>query len=210
MGTEIFAGLPPDQADTLQQGYEDDGATVERVLGEDGSITLKVTYPDAAGSPASSTPSGATTEGTSVAATTAKTIVAACEAEWPAFSDDCSGFVRHVAGRLGITLTGLANAIVNEIRQGDWHPLQDGRAAKAAADAGQLVIGGLRGDEQGNPEEHGHVVVVVSGPLAHNAYPSAYWGRLGGVGAKDQTVNFAWRAGDRDRVHYAAKPIQSP
>jgi hypothetical protein len=207
MGTEIFAGLPPDQADTVQQGYEDDGATVERVSESDGSITLKVTYPDASGSPGSS---GATTAGTSAAATTAKTIVAACEAEWPAFRNDCSGFVRHVASRLGVTLTGLANAIVDEIRQGDWHSLQDGRAAKAAADAGQLVIGGLRGDEQVNPEEHGHVVVVVSGPLAHNAYPSAYWGKLGGVGAKDQTINFAWRTGDRDHVHYAAKPIQSP
>src|ERR1700693_1601342 len=40
---------------------------------------------------------------------------------------------------------------------------------------------------------HGHVVVVVAGqPLAHGKYPFAYWGRLGGGGAKDKTVNWAW------------------
>jgi hypothetical protein len=141
----------------------------------------------------------------------ANKIIAACEAEWPTFSADCSGFVKHVGGRLGVTLTGLANEIVDQIRQPVWRRLADGKAAKDAADRGDFVIAGLRGDEQTNPDPHGHVVVVVSGPLdaTHNAYPSAYWGRLGGVGAKDQTVNFAWRAGDRDRVTYAAKSLQT-
>jgi len=44
----------------------------------------------------------------------------------------------------------------------------------------------------------------VDGPLNRGKYPSAYWGRLGGVGAKDQTINWAWSAADRDKVIYAA------
>jgi hypothetical protein len=41
----------------------------------------------------------------------------------------------------------------------------------------------------------------------HNACPKAYWGRLGGVGAKNQWTNWAWRAGDRDRGSYAMHDI---
>jgi hypothetical protein len=111
----------------------------------------------------------------------AQAIIATCEAEWPQFSGDCSGFVRNVASRFGVALAGLANDIVDEIRQADWRRLADGKAAKDAADSGDLVIGGLRGDEQTNPDEHGHAVVVVSGPLdsIHRAYPSAYWAASG-------------------------------
>ena len=58
-----------------------------------------------------------------------------------------------------------------------------------------------------NPTPHGHVVVVVDGLLNRNAYPSAYWGRLGGEGFKDKTINYAWRPEDRDRVSYAAHDI---
>ena len=58
---------------------------------------------------------------------------------------------------------------------------------------------------------HTVVVVVVAGePLAHGKYPFAYWGRLGGGGMKDQTVNWAWRQEDRDNVTYAAHDITPP
>jgi len=65
----------------------------------------------------------------------------------------------------------------------------------------------MKGSEQANPDPHGHVVVVVAGPLAHDAYPSAYWGRLGSRGEKNKTINWAWRAEDRDRVSYAKQDI---
>jgi hypothetical protein len=68
-------------------------------------------------------------------------------------------------------------------------------------------MAGLRGSEQAHPDAHGHVVVIVDGPLAHDAYPSAYWGKLGGTGAKDKTINWAWTAEDRDRVFYAAHDL---
>jgi hypothetical protein len=44
--------------------------------------------------------------------------------------------------------------------------------------------------------------VVVDGPL--DPYPRAYWGQLGGPGAKDKSIRWAWTAEDRDRITYAA------
>jgi len=98
--------------------------------------------------------------------------------------------------------------IVDTIRNGnDWRPLPNGVAAAESATAGRLVVGGLKGSEQTRPDPHGHVVVVVRRPLARDAYPSAYWARLGGGGAQDKTVNWAGRAEDRDRVSYAEHDI---
>jgi hypothetical protein len=130
----------------------------------------------------------------------------ACEACFGEHSGDCSGFARAVADQMDVTLLGLANDIVETIRTSDgWRPLPNGAAAAQSAGAGKLVIGGLKGSEQKNRSEHGHVVVVVAGPLdpTHHAYPKAYWGRLGGVGAENQWTNFAWNVDDRDRVSYA-------
>jgi hypothetical protein len=128
----------------------------------------------------------------------------ACEANFEAHHADCSGFAKAVTGQLGVTLTGVADQIVDMLRAGgDWKLLANGVEAANSALVGNLVIGGLKGDEQAHPNAHGHVVVVVAGALAHGAYPSAYWGKLGGSGAKDQTINFAWNSEDRDNVTYA-------
>jgi hypothetical protein len=107
-----------------------------------------------------------------------------------------------------VSLQGLADVIVETLRGGGtWTALADGVAARQSAAAGKLVIGGLKGSEQAKPDAHGHVVVVVDGPLAHGAYPSAYWGSLGGTPARNQTVNFAWTTQDRDKVFYANHDI---
>jgi len=132
----------------------------------------------------------------------------ACEACFEAHRADCSGFARAVGAELGVEIDGFANDIVDEIRRGgSWHRLPDGIGAAASAGAGKLVLAGLRGDEQFEHSNHGHVVVVVDGPLAHDRYPSAYWGRLGGRGARFETVNWAWTQHDRDRVTYAAHDL---
>jgi hypothetical protein len=114
-----------------------------------------------------------------------------------------------VASKLQVPLHGLANEIVDTLRsgQGGWTLLRDGVAAAESAKSGKFVIAGLKGNEQAHPDPHGHVVVVVDGPLEHNAYPTAYWGRLGGGGRKEKTINWAWTAADRDRVSYAAHEI---
>lgn len=132
----------------------------------------------------------------------------ACEACFEAHKADCSGFARAVADRLSVTLQGLADQIVATLRTGQgWTPLPDGVAAAQSARAGKFVMAGLKGSEQAHPDPHGHVVVVVDGPLARNAYPSAYWGKLGGTGEKDTTINWAWVAADRDRITYAVHDL---
>ena len=134
----------------------------------------------------------------------------ACEACFEAHASDCSGFARAVSDHLGVQLHGLANDIVDTLRGGNgWTPLRNGAAAADSAAAGKLVIGGLKGSEQTHRDPHGHVVVVVTGPLdpTHDAYPKAYWGKLGGRGAEDQWTNWAWNEGDRDRVSYAERNI---
>lgn len=137
----------------------------------------------------------------------AQRITAVCERVWDVHKSDCSGFAKAVATELGVTLTGQANQIVGDIRSDTWEKLADGVAAKAAADEGKLVIAGLLGSEQQNPSDHGHVVVVVSGELAHGKYPTAYWGKLGDTGKKNETLNFAWNVADRDKVSYGARAI---
>jgi hypothetical protein len=126
-------------------------------------------------------------------------IIDVCEANWDAHRSDCSGFVKAVAAALAVdTFTDVdnADAIVDKLRAAaSWTPLRsgDGAEAKAMADAGQFVIGGLKGSDQLNPDQHGHVVVVVTGPLdsSHGEYPTAYWGKLGSIGAKAKAINFA-------------------
>jgi hypothetical protein len=135
-------------------------------------------------------------------------IIDECESQFEKYKSDCSGFAKAVAAAFGIKLTGLADEIVNEIQQNDWVKLgKDGAAAKAKADAGWFVVGGLLSSDNVPPQKHGHVVVVVSGPLAQNKYPTAYWGRLDGVGEKNKTINWAWNSESRDKVIYAARQI---
>ncbi len=132
-------------------------------------------------------------------------IIAACEACFNANSNNCSGFVKAVAHTFHITLTGLADDIVDQIKAGSWVKLANGIDAKNKADAGWFVIGGLKGHANVPAQQHGHVVVVVSGPLddAHHKYPTAYWGKLGGVGKKNTPINWAWNSASRDKVIYA-------
>lgn len=132
----------------------------------------------------------------------------ACEACFEAHKGDCSAFARAVASAFGVPLQGLANEIVQTLRTGPgWTLLPDGVAAAKSAHEGKLVMAGLKGFEQIPPRIHGHVVVVVDGPLNDGRYPSAYWGELGGPGAEDKTINWAWRTEDRDRVTYAEHDI---
>jgi hypothetical protein len=135
----------------------------------------------------------------------------ACIVCFDAHKGDCSGFARAVADRLDIKLQGIADAIVDTLRSGNgWTPLPNGVAAAASAKAGRLVIGGLKGSEQAHKNGHGHVVVVVEGPLARGAYPSAYWGSLGGRPGRGLTTNFAWTEADRDRISYAEHVLPPP
>ncbi|HLJ29461.1 MAG TPA: hypothetical protein VKY85_22320 [Candidatus Angelobacter sp.] len=142
-------------------------------------------------------------------------IIDICEHEYPANKDDCNKFVKAVSQDLGVTLFQPgddADKIVQRLLDAaDWVRLQpgDGVGAKAKADAGLYVIAELKGADHNPPRKHGHVAVVVSGPLAKGKYPTAYWGSLDGTPGRRQTLNFAWTANDRDKVEYFAKRLQT-
>lgn len=134
-------------------------------------------------------------------------IINICEAKFNANAGNCSGFVKAVSSALSVVLEGQADEIVTQIQAGDWQQLTDGVEAKAKADDGWLVVGGLQRSENVPVQSHGHVVIVVSGPLAHGLYPSGYWGKLGGVGKKNTTINWAWNTDSRDKVIYAGVQV---
>jgi hypothetical protein len=131
-------------------------------------------------------------------------VVEACQKHWEAHKSDCSGFVRAVAAEVGIQLTGDADAIVAAMQSSGWLPVGNGAEAKAKAETDYLVLAGLSGKDHSPARSHGHVVVVVPGPLADGKYPTAYWGSLGGGGKKTTTLNWSWTEADRDKVAYAA------
>jgi hypothetical protein len=138
----------------------------------------------------------------------AQSIISQCDIVFDANKADCNKFVKAVASHFGIELQGAADSIVDGISGAEWTQLSDGIAAKAQADSGFLVIGGLKGSDMSPPEDHGHVVIVVSGPLAQDKYPTAYWGKLEGVGSQNKTVNWAWTSANRDKVKYACRSVE--
>jgi hypothetical protein len=128
-------------------------------------------------------------------------VAAACEAEWDKWKSDCSGFVKAVALRLGIKITGMANPMIDYLEHSTaWRSLgSDSGAAITRASQGDLVVGGLKAPR------HGHVVIVIkSAPLR---YPIGYWGRFGAVGKKRAGINWSWNKSDLPKVQfYARKP----
>jgi len=124
-------------------------------------------------------------------------IVQLCEVYWDKHKKNCSGYVKNIAKDLGITLTGQANDIVEQIQKAPWIVLKSGVEAKFKAESGMFVVAGLKANH------HGHIVIVTPGPLSHGKYPTAYWGSLGGVPKKNTTINWSWSKSDRDNVIYA-------
>lgn len=145
--------------------------------------------------------------------TASEDIVASCERHWNEFKGDCSGFVKAVAHDLvDFVPPGVADNIIEFCREsGDWARLGNDRnaALKAVrnAQAGQLVVAGLRSSEMNPARTHGHVVVVVPGSLVDDKYPRAYWGSLNSVGDKDAGINHAFGANDKDRIEYFSRPV---
>ncbi|WP_233888777.1 hypothetical protein [Paraburkholderia flagellata] len=142
-----------------------------------------------------------------------RNIIAICQRNILRYSNDCAGFVRAVAGACGVLLIGDANSIVGLLKTGQF--LSDGTAAQQAAASGQLVIAGVCAPR------HGHVAVVVDGPIRAGKYPYAFWGRYhelaaAGISANvgftrgHGTLNFAFDADKLDLVQYASfSPVAS-
>jgi hypothetical protein len=122
---------------------------------------------------------------------------------WSANKNDCNHFLKAVSDRLGLghfEKSWDANRIVDVLMMAtsqptNWKALASADAARADAEAGYFVVAGTRGPDIG--EVHGHVAVVVAGPMNPARHvPHGYWGRLGGVGARNCTLNYAWRSTD--------------
>jgi hypothetical protein len=139
----------------------------------------------------------------------AEKIANACESKFAVNKGDCNIFAIAVASDFNITLSGLADDIVDEIQTGEWIKLNDGIEAKAKADEGLFVIAGLKSVDTIPRATHGHLVVVLSGPLARDKYPTAMWGSLAGIlpSPGKNTINYSWNKASRDRVIYAARQI---
>jgi len=143
-----------------------------------------------------------------------QTVIDFCEQEYSGNNDDCNKFLEAVSGDLNITLFqpgDNTDAIIQRLRDatatGAWTKLIDGPDGKSKADAGRFVIAGLKGADHNPPRAHGHVAVVVSGPLAFGKYPTGYWGSLDGTPGRNQTLNYAWNTRDRDNVEYYATTL---
>jgi hypothetical protein len=145
---------------------------------------------------------------------TADQIIDACKQarKVAANVDHCNMFVIDVAARCGVTLHGNADQILGQITGAGWKQLRnDGAAAGAAAADGDLVVGGMTSQALGGA--HGHVVIVVKGPLNRDKYPTAYWGsensRIRDDGGLGKTINFSFTSEDRDKVVYASHRVQA-
>lgn len=127
----------------------------------------------------------------------------ACDACFAAHDGDCSGFVRAVAARLGVTLPASANAIVDLLRDGGgWTRLGGAAAAARSAGNGNFVIAGFKGQEAARTREDGHLAIILGPDPRGGAYPLGAWATKGG-GAKARSIDHAWTAPDRDRLTYA-------
>lgn len=144
----------------------------------------------------------------------ARDIIALCQKHIVAFNDDCSGFVKAVASDCGVLLAGDANQIVDLIDV-DWDYLSDGADAREAALKGLFVLAGAQA------KNHGHVVVVVAGPMSHgHKYPYCFWGSYRSLDVLGEAVNvgfsrghgclnYAFGPNSRDKVIYRSTPPNS-
>jgi hypothetical protein len=111
-------------------------------------------------------------------------ILVACEAHWVEHHNNCSGFVKAVAGALGVELTGQANDIFQQVQKAPWHQIGTGASAAQiagvmAAQDGRFVLAASKG------ENNGHVAVITDfchtwgNAKPSNGRPYGYWGSLG-------------------------------
>lgn len=134
---------------------------------------------------------------------TKEDIVAACRKHYPAFSGDCSAFVRAVTAELGHPLSGNANGIMRELASSSSWEAIDRATAVEAVKTGALVIAGLSAGAHNPPRNNGHVVVVVDGPLYRNTYPLCWGGSIGSAQSRgNKSVGEVWNRTDRDNVLY--------
>lgn len=133
-------------------------------------------------------------------------IIQACEKHWPENADNCSGFVKAVAEELGVTLSGQANDIYEQISAAPWGVLGEGThgasLAGLVAQEGRLVVAAKKASQ------NGHVAIVVDlfgqyRDSVQRGKAVAYWGRLHSVGKQYTQITKSWNEADLQNVKYA-------
>jgi hypothetical protein len=141
------------------------------------------------------------------------------------YKDDCSGFVRAVAGDLMLLVPGVSGNADGQVdfmgmllKQPSAIPnstmryLGDGKSVEAGAvqlaNDGNFVVCGLTSKElqTNRPKENvrnGHVAVLTGG-WGKTGWPLGYWGHKGGVAGKNDSLSLSFRATDRESIHYYA------
>jgi hypothetical protein len=143
----------------------------------------------------------------------AQCIVEAANAVWDsefikgtANKNNCSGFVKAVAKRLGIPLPETTNAdgIADAVSK-SWTAVASGAEAARLASAGSFVLVVLKAADHTPARNNGHVAIVVSGELYRKQYPVVWGGSIGSAQSKgDKSVGEVWNKSDRDNVSYYA------
>jgi len=122
--------------------------------------------------------------------------------------DNCSGFVKAVAKKLGVPIDETANAdgIVDALDGSDsWSKLATGKDAASKAGLGTFVVAGLKSGDHTPARNNGHVVIIVSGDLYKGIYPKCWCGSIGSAQSQGtKSVGEVWSRTDRDSVGYWA------
>jgi hypothetical protein len=119
--------------------------------------------------------------------------------------NNCSGFLKGVAARLGISMPAGANAdgLVDFMTGQKWKVLATGAEAALQAGNGMFVVAGLKSGAHSPARSNGHVGVVVSGTLYRGIYPKCWCGSIGSAQSKGtKSVGEIWSRSDRDAVVY--------
>jgi cell wall-associated NlpC family hydrolase len=140
-------------------------------------------------------------------------IVNASEAAWEEEflpgtknKNNCSGFVKAVAKRLGIPLPDTANADgIADVVSKKWTKVASGTEAARLAGTGTFVLAVLKAADHTPARNNGHVAIVASGELYKQKYPVVWGGSIASAQSKgSKTVGEVWNRADRDNVAYYA------
>lgn len=120
--------------------------------------------------------------------------------------NNCSGFVKSVASKLGVPIPATANADgITEYISKNWTKIATGKEAADQAQLGVFVVVALKGANHSPARTSGHVAVVVRGTLYKDKYPLVWGGSTGGAQSKgNKSVGEVWNRSDRDNVAYYA------
>lgn len=119
-------------------------------------------------------------------------------------ANNCSGFVKAVARKLGIPLDATLNADgISDAVAASWEKIDSGEAAAKKAATGYFVLAVLKSSDHRPARANGHVAVVVDGPLYRGKYPLVWGGSIGSAQSQgSKSVGEVWNRSDRDSVQY--------